>query len=177
MSDISNTQFNVAQLLKGAVGGTRRYDVEATVPSLDGRVTLTEPAVGDVRFTRTRDGVLAQGRFATEVELTCDRCLRTFTSPIECEVEEEFVPTLDVTTGKWLPLEDADPALLINEHHILDMEEVLRQAILLALPMHPVCRPDCQGLCPRCGQDRSEVACECSEDEADPRWEDLRELR
>lgn len=174
MSD--STQFNVAQLLKGAVGGTRRYEFEAAVPSLEGEANLTRPVNAEIRLTRTRQGILVQGNFRSEAELTCDRCLKTFLTPVEFDIEEEFVPTVDVNTGRWLQLEETDPALLIDEHHLLDLEEILRQAIYLALPMHPVCRPDCQGLCPSCGQDRNEGTCECREDEIDPRWEGLRAL-
>lgn len=175
MSD--ELQFNVAQLLKSPVGKTRHYDVEAAVPSVAGQATLTGPAKGDVLFTRTRQGVLVQGRFQTEADLVCDRCLNAFRQPIEFEIEEEYVPTIDVNTGKWLQLEETDPALLINEHHILDLEEVMRQAIVLALPMHPVCRPDCAGLCPGCGKDLNEGTCECEPPEPDPRWEALREFK
>lgn len=177
MSDSSNTQFNVAQLLKSAVGGTRNYEVEATAPSLDGEVRLTRPIIGEVRFTRTQQGVLVQGHFETEAEMACDRCLEPFDSEIEFDVEEEFIPTIDVNTGKWLKLDETDPALLIDEHHLLDLEEVFRQAILLAVPMHPLCRPGCAGLCPYCGKNLNEGPCDCAQDEVDPRWEKLRELK
>jgi uncharacterized protein len=177
MSDDSNTQFNVAQLLKSAVGGTRHYDVEATVPSLDKEVALTRRITGEVRFTRTQQGILVQGHFESAAELTCVRCLDQFASTIEFDLEEEFIPTVDVNTGRWLELEETDPALLINEHHLLDLEEVFRQAILLSVPMHPVCRSGCAGLCPRCGKNLNEGPCNCAQDEVDPRWEKLRELK
>jgi uncharacterized protein len=177
MSDSSNTQFNVAQLLKSAVGETRHYEVEATVSSLEDEVRLTRPVIGEVRFIRTQQGILTQGRFKTVAELTCVRCLDPFVEAIEFEVEEEFVPTVDVSTGKWLKLEDTDPALLINEHHLLDLEEVFRQAILLAVPMHALCRSGCAGLCPHCGKNLNEGPCDCVQDEVDPRWEKLRELK
>ncbi len=177
MSDNSNTQFNVAQLLKSTVGATRQYEVEATVPSLSEEARLTKPVTGEVRLTRTQQGILAQGHFQTEAELTCDRCLEPFESVIEFDVEEEFVPTTDVNTGKWLKLEETDPALLINEHHLLDLEEVFRQAIVLAVPMHPICRSGCAGLCPQCGKNLNEGPCDCVQDEVDPRWQKLRELK
>ena len=177
MSDASNTQFNVAQLLQSTVGGTRRYEVEATVPSLNEEIALTRPITGGVQFTRTQQGILTQGHFQSAAELTCDRCLDRFASDIEFDVEEEFVPTVDVNTGRWLELEETDPALLINEHHLLDLKEVLRQAILLAVPMHPVCRSGCAGLCPRCGKNLNEGPCDCAQNEVDPRWEKLRELK
>jgi len=177
MSDTSGTQFNVAQLLKSPVGTVREYGVEATVPSLAQDVQLVSAVVGKVRFTRLKSGILAQGHFQVDIELTCDRCLGLFSLPLEFDLEEQFAPVIDVSTGKWLEVEETDPALLIDAHHILDLEEVFRQAIYVSLPMHPVCRSDCRGLCPYCGRDLNEGPCDCTEDEMDPRWMALRNLK
>ena len=177
MSDDSNTQINVAQLLKSPIGTIREWDVEATVPTLDDDARLIEPVVGRVCVIRITGGVLAQGHFCTEVELTCDRCLGLFSVSVEFDLEEQFVSVVDVNTGRWLKMDEVDPVLLLDDHHILDLAEVFRQAIYLGLPMHPICGPECQGLCPRCGQSADEGSCGCVEDEIDPRWESLESLR
>ena len=176
MSD-NNTQINVAQLLKSPVGTSREYDIEATVPSPDDGMQIIKPVVGRICLTRINGGVLAQGHFSTEVELTCDRCLGLFSLPVEFALEEQFVPVVDVNTGRWLKMEEVDPVLLIDDHHILDLAEVFRQAIYLELPMHPICGPDCRGLCPRCGQNLDAGPCDCVDDEIDPRWESLQSLK
>ena len=173
----NNMQVNVAQLLKSPVGTVREYDIEATVPSLDDGMQIIRPVVGRICLTRINGGVLAQGHVSTEVELTCDRCLGLFSLSVEFDLEEQFVPVVDVDTGKWLKLEEVDPVLLIDDHHILDLAEVFRQAIYLELPMHPICGPDCQGLCPRCGQSFDIGPCDCVNDEIDPRWESLQNLK
>jgi uncharacterized protein len=172
----NSTQINVAQLLKEPIGATRDYTVEAEIPSLDGEIRLTKPVIGHVRLTRVNDGILVQGSFRSDVELTCDRCLGRFPRAVEVDVEEQYVPTVDVKTGKWLLTGEVDPALLIDDHHILDLEEVLRQAIYLELPLHGICRETCKGLCPGCGQDLNEGSCDCTDDEIDPRWEALKHL-
>ena len=180
MSDNSNTQINVAQLLKSSTGAAREYELEASVPSLDRDVHVTQPVVGQVKLTRINDGILAQGHFVTEVELTCDRCLGLFHLLVEFDLEERFIPVIDINTGKWRLLgedEDIDSALLIDDHHILDLEEVLRQAIYLELPLHAVCQPGCRGMCSKCGKSLNEGLCECVDDEVDPRWEALRSLK
>ena len=180
MSDSSNTQLNVAQLLKSPTGAVREYELEVSVPSLDQDTHLTRPVVGQVKLTRINDGILAQGHFVTEVELLCDRCLGLFHLPVEFDVEERFIPVIDINTGKWRLLdedEDVDSAVLIDDHHILDLEEVFRQAIYLGLPLHAVCRPDCRGMCPKCGKSLNEGQCECVDGEEDPRWEALRSLK
>ena len=73
--------------------------------------------------------------------------------PLEVSVEEVFSPTIDIFTGKGITPEEEDRALWIDEHHILDLIEVVRQDVLLAAPISVMCRTDCRGLCPDCGQD------------------------
>lgn len=177
MSNNNHTQINVAQLLKSPVGTIRECDIDATVPSLEDGMGLIRPVVGRIRLTRISGGVLAQGHFGTKVELTCDRCLGLFSLLVELDLEEQFVPVVDVNTGRWLKMEEVDPALLIDDHHILDLEETFRQAIYLELPMHPICRSDCKGLCPRCGKSFDEGPCDCVDNEVDPRWESLQSLK
>jgi len=177
MPDNSNTQINVAQLLKSPVGTVRECDVEATVISMDDDVRLIRPVEGRICLTRINGCVLAQGHFSTEVELTCDRCLGLFSVSVEFDLEEQFVSVVDVNTGRWVKMEEVDPVLLLDDHHILDLAEVFRQATYLELPMHPICGPDCQGLCPRCGQHFDQNPCCCVDDEIDPRWESLQTLK
>ncbi len=75
-----------------------------------------------------------------------------------------------------VPDEDEDEALLIDEHHVLDLSEVIRQGLLLVDPRQTLCRPDCAGLCPRCGGNRNLGECNCDEGLRDPRWAALQTL-
>lgn len=171
---LSALQFNVAQLLKQATGASRSYEVDIPFPELDEHLVLLAPLQGHVHFLRIGMGVLASGTFSTTVELTCVRCLSEFQLPITFELEEEFTPTIDIVTGLKVPLSpDQDAATLIDEHHILDLSEVVRQDIWLSLPTSPICRPDCKGLCPHCGQNRNLAECNCRADEIDIRWRAL----
>ena len=168
---LSALQFNVAQLLKQATGASRSYEIDIPFPELDEHLVLLAPLRGHVHFLRTNTGVLAGGTFSTTVELTCVRCLSEFQLPTEFELEEEFTPTIDIVTGIRVPLPpDQDAATLIDEHHILDLTEVVRQDIWLSLPTSPVCRPDCKGLCPYCGRNRNLEECTCHAEEIDARW-------
>jgi uncharacterized protein len=169
-------QFNVAQLLKQPTGARRVYDIAAAdVPPLDEAVKVVAPFHGQVRLTRIGTGILVTGELQTTVELECTHCLATFLGEMRFEVEEEFRPTLDIASGTWLPPDpDQDVATLIDEHHILDLAEVVRQNLLLSLPSSPICRPDCRGLCPYCGQNRNEGSCDCRTEEVDPRWAGLK---
>jgi uncharacterized protein len=95
---------------------------------------------------------------------------------LEAQVEEEFRASGQFASPNRESAEAEDPVLVINEQHQLDLAEVVRQQLLLALPMHPVCRSACSGLCPHCGQDLNEGPCDCTE-ETDPRWSVLKEMQ
>jgi uncharacterized protein len=104
--------------------------------------------------------------------------LESFSTTVDFTLEEEFHPTIDISTGAKLPSEDGkDEATLIDDQHIIDLLEVMRQDILLALPPRPLCKPDCAGLCSQCGQNLNEGPCTCEQPLDDPRWEALRALR
>jgi uncharacterized protein len=175
-------QFNVAQLLKAPSGSSRKYDILADVNVSDEDIETVRPLSGSVELMRTSDGILVTGRLQTEVEMTCCRCLKPFSLAVAFDLEEEFYPSVDVLTGAQIKREDADAleedeATIIDEHHILDLSEVVRQNIILAAPMHPVCRPDCAGLCPQCGHNLNEGPCGCHEEFIDPRWAVLKKLQ
>jgi uncharacterized protein len=74
-----------------------------------------------------------------------------------------------------IPEEDRDEAVLIDVHQILDLTEVIRQGLWLAMPEKTLCRPDCAGLCPNCGGNRNLGECHC-EALSDPRWASLQAL-
>jgi len=168
-------RFNVAQLLKRGIGSSRRYQIREGVESIDPGLVIQEPLVGRIEMVRTADGILVRGELTTAVELECDRCLEPFIQRVEFEIEEEFQPAIDMSSGAQLPCGEEETR--IDEHHILDLTEVIRQSIVLALPMHPVCRPECLGLCDHCGQNLNEGPCDCKESMVDPRLEILKKLK
>lgn len=169
-------QWNVAQLLKEPIGATRNYTAVATVLQNEPDISQIGPLTGPILLLRTGEGVLLEGTLSGQVAVACSRCLKPVMQAVTVTLEEEFKPTLDVVRGTFLPTDEEDAALLIDDHHILDISEVLRQAVLLAVPMQVLCRPDCAGFCQTCGQDLNEGDCDCSDDEGDPRWDQLSAL-
>ncbi len=166
-------KFNVAQLLKDPIGSTRDYRLTEPleVPGEDPR-----PVSGKVRLLRTNRGVLVRGEATTVVTCSCSRCLTSYSQGVHVRLEEEFFPLIEVNTGVPAPLpSDASEPFTIDEHHILDLTEVLRQDSLLALPMKPLCRPDCPGLCPTCGHNLNQGPCQCDNAVLDPRWQVLQD--
>ncbi|MBI2854199.1 MAG: DUF177 domain-containing protein [Chloroflexi bacterium] len=160
-------EFNVAQLLREPVGSTRHHKLCGE----DGTDVR-----GDIEMVRTDRGILVRGRLSTCVETTCSRCLCSFSCPVTFDLEEEVFPTIEVFSGAPLPSPEDRDAFTIDEHHILDLGEAIRQYALLSLPMKPLCRQDCLGLCEQCGHNLNEGKCSCPARLQDPRWEKLQQL-
>ena len=167
-------QINVSQLLKETFGTARNYKVNETVDVTgDGNDGLVQ---GEVRLFRTPRGILVNGSLRTRVRLTCSRCLSPFSYPATLNIEEEYISTVDVVSGTPLPPPDEPSSFIIDEHHVIDLTEAIRQYTLLAVPMKPLCREDCAGLCPKCGHNLNQGACSCPKQDIDSRWSELSKL-
>ena len=168
-------QINVSQLLKEPIGSSRNYEVSETI-DITGDGGVGRKVDGEVIMLRTHRGILVKGALQTEVELTCSRCLSLFRCPIRINFEEEYIPTIDVVSGVPLPSPEESSSFIIDEHHVIDLSEAIRQYALLTIPMKPLCREDCAGLYQESGQNLSQGASDCSPQTIDPRWSELREL-
>jgi uncharacterized protein len=166
-------QINVSQLLKEAIGSSRTYEISEAITAGEGE---SRPVKGTVNLVRTDRGILVTGELHTEVELTCSRCLGRYVTPLTVQFEEEYIPTIDVNSGLPLPAPEEPTLFTIDEHHIIDLDEAVRQYALLAMPMKPLCREDCAGICAECGQNLNEGPCGCPERNMDPRWAALSKL-
>jgi uncharacterized protein len=170
-------QFNVAQLLKEHTGQTRQFILHEDISQLDPEIAPLSTLDGAIRLIRTTDGIFVTGKLHCSLELSCSRCLELFSLPLQFVLEEEFRPTIDIVTGANLPvLAEDESATRIDEHHMLNLSEVVRQNMLLAIPPNPVCRTKCAGLCPTCGKNWNEGRCDCESDGIDPRFLVLKQL-
>jgi len=165
-------QINVSQQLKSPIGSKRTCEVSEPVDIAGGDSKVE----GEVTLVRTDRGILAEAKLHTEVELTCSRCLTLFNCSLMLNIAEEYLPTTDVVSGASLTLPDESGGFIIDEHHILDLTEAIRQYALLAIPMKPLCRQDCAGLCPTYGHNLNQGPCHCPSQQADPRWAKLKKL-
>jgi uncharacterized protein len=167
--------FNVGGLLGEPAGSTRDLDIDAPPLDLGPDLRQARGIRGHLRLTRTNRGLLIQGRFATAIEQVCSRCLRDLEWPIQIDLDEEALPTLDIASGAPLDGSIEPDVLRLNDHHELALEGEIRDAILLAEPIAPLCREDCPGLCVVCGEELA-VGSHEHPDEIDPRLEALRDL-
>ena len=140
----------------------------------EGNISLVK---GEVKLIRTDRGLLLSGILHTDVEVPCSRCLTPFRLPLTLDIEEEVFPTVDVTSGAAVSVPNEPGCFTIDEHHVLDLTEAVRQYALTAIPISTVCRPECAGLCSVCGQNLNEKQCGHKTKEIDPRWAKLMELK
>lgn len=153
--------FNVAQLMKSAVGTSFVTDFQEDEATLDNDLKVIGPINGHARMRRTNQGLLVDGWVDLTLELTCTRCLNNFEQLLHVNFSEQFYPTVDVLTGVPLPAFDEEEIFPIDDHHLLDLTEAVRQTTLTALPLVTICREDCKGLCSQCGHDLNLGPCDC----------------
>jgi uncharacterized protein len=168
--------WNVSGLLAEDPGAVRDYAVEGVTIDLGDDLHLASPIDGRVHLARTNRGLLVGADFSTSLAMECVRCLREIEVPITVEIEEEALPTIDFHTGQPVEIAAAadDQPIRLSDHHELDLEQAVREAIQLAEPIAPLDREDCPGLCIVCGLPLDEGAHVHPEDDIDPRLEALR---
>lgn len=160
-------RFNLARLLEEPLGSRIRFDIDEAQQRL-GEDLFVEFVRGTIEFTRTTRGIFGEGQLHSQVQLECARCLETFSQPIDFHLESQFgLPPIKPQGGGIFP---------IGVKGILDLTDALREQILLDLPMRPLCRPDCRGLCIECGSNLNEEPCDCVQETIDPRLVGLKEL-
>jgi uncharacterized protein len=128
-----------------------------------------EPVELDVRLEAVTEGVYLSGRVHAPLVGECARCLDDLTDEVDVELSELFAYPDSVTDETT----DADELpRVVGE--LIDVEQTVRDAVVLALPLAPLCRPDCLGLCPDCGEKRADLAPDHRHETLDPRWAALR---
>ena len=166
-------QFNVSLLSQEEIGSVREYTVETRL--LVGDEPTHGDLTGDISMLRIYEGILVTAKLAGEQPDTCSRCLAQVTIPLALNIQEEFFLSVDPQTSASLAPPDDPDAFRIGENQVLDLEEAVRQAWTSALPIQPLCRVKCAGLCSQCGQDLNQSACSC-DPAPDERWSALKEL-
>lgn len=172
------TSFNVAGLLHEPPGAVRDARLRDHYVTLGPDVELAGPLDADLRLQRTNRGVLVRGTLRAPLRRTCARCTDAYVEEVSVPIEEEFLPTLDLETGAHVApaTEDADAVQRIDEHHEIDLDRIFHDELSLTEPMHPLCRPDCPGLCPECGLRLEGPAHDHGPAEIDPRLAGLAAL-
>lgn len=168
-------QFNVARLLQEPVGTNQEHAINATIEPLE--ETRTSHVRGHVRLTHVNQGIWVSGALEATASCTCSRCLQEMATPVQFRLDEVYVPSIDITTGVSVPLpEEAVAEFTIDDHHEVDITEAVRQSVIVGLPMKPLCKESCAGLCPQCGANLNKEECGHQDSKVDPRWLPLLKL-
>jgi uncharacterized protein len=168
--------LDIRQLHGGVERVERRFGPSAfALADEEFRVTAPVGLVGEVR----RDGRNARltGRLETTLECDCSRCLEPFAVPVAATLDLLFLPATENAGEGEVAVEEDDLGVSFYQDEKIDLAEVIREQFYLALPMKPLCRPDCKGLCPTCGINRNRETCSCKVEWIDPRLEPLKALK
>ncbi|HET7031047.1 MAG TPA: DUF177 domain-containing protein [Candidatus Limnocylindrales bacterium] len=172
--------WNVAGLLGEGIGAQRDYAFENVDVDPGEGLQLASPVSGKLRLARTNRGLLLDGEIHTSLATECARCLRALTIPLDLEIHDEALPSIDLHTGAPVALSPEDEelgVLRLTDHHELDLEPAIREAIQLNEPIAPLDREDCPGLCVVCGLPLDEGTHDHPDEEIDPRLEALKAFR
>jgi len=150
---------------------------EAALP-----VTIQDHAKPDtaqvfVKIFRFGRRVLVEGSVKISVKVACSRCLKDMSLPLDLTFREEYLPAEESGKGNEQELTNTELDLGFYTNDELDITELVKEQILLAVPMKPLCRDDCRGLCTRCGKDLNRGPCGCRKKEIDPRLAPLAKFK
>jgi uncharacterized protein len=138
---------------------------------------IVAPVQVEMDIHKDKDRFRLEGAARTELELTCSRCLEPFRMPIDAAFDVRYLPASDGEGDSEREVGEEDLDTSVYRDDQIDLNEVLREQFYLALPMKPLCREDCAGLCPQCGTNRNTGTCSCAPDDVDPRLAPLRGLK
>ena len=137
-------------------------------PILSSGIAELSPALMEIRV---------RGHLATTMESACDRCLEPVRLPVDPDFSLVYRPAAQSPEHGEVSIEESEIEVGFYEGEGLDLADVLREQILLSLPMHRLCREDCKGICPVCGRNRNVAECSCRVETADDRWAGLKQIQ
>jgi uncharacterized protein len=126
---------------------------------------------------KDKDKFRLVGTVRSELELVCSRCLEPFRLPVNAGFDIRYLPATEASTDAEREVEEEDLETSYYRDDQIDLNELLREQFYLALPMKPLCRDDCKGLCSQCGTNLNTASCDCAPAWEDPRLAGLRELK
>lgn len=167
MNTINQFRLNVGFIVHETVGYTREFPLDIPFIHLPPDLDI-ENFAGVVRISRAQQGLVVQVQVEADTTAQCGRCLVDFSQHLRADFTDlyAFTPKLAAESGLVLP-----------ETGQLDLAPSIREELLLSFPINPVCRPDCKGLCPVCGENLNEVQCGHTLERIDPRLAILKSLK
>jgi|TARA_B100002003_G_C14146041_1_gene551039 uncharacterized metal-binding protein YceD (DUF177 family) len=171
--------FNLSGLLSGTLGESRQHEIENEQLTVADR--LLTHINGPIYLIRTDRTVILDADITAVTQETCSRCLEAAPVNIRVKMDEEFYPlNMDLMDHLDSNSQDNDhyhdPALIIDKRNVLDLTEGLGQALVAAIPIAPLCKDECLGICAICAANRNLIDCSCPQSRSDLRWKSLDNL-
>ena len=144
-------------------------DIEQGTPlHASGTAEMLAHSEGEVRI---------QGSYTVEMSAECDRCLGRAKFPLDASFDLFYRPMENIAVEEEVEIDEGEAEIGFYEDGGMELEDILREQVMLALPMQKVCSDVCKGICPVCGKNRNETVCDCRIETADDRWGALRKLQ
>ena len=162
--------------LEGGKGDFAHIFQPEELNPVDERVRLAGPAEvkGEIRLSGNE--VFVNGHFDARAQVECDRCLQPVELPVSGDFELEYISGSEYESSDVAELTEAELSVSVFDGEAIDVDEIVKEQILLAVPTRMLCREDCKGICPECGIDKNTGDCDCVTDDIDPRWAALKNL-
>jgi uncharacterized protein len=142
----------------------------------DERVTLCGATEVRGKLKRSGREAVVDGHVDSCVQVDCDRCLKTIQLPVSSDFSLEYITGGDYEASQAAELSEDVMAVSVFDGETIDLDEIVKEQIFLAVPTRALCKSDCLGICPQCGNDRNTGECGCEQKEVDPRWSALKDL-
>ncbi len=165
--ELKKVRFDVA-FLPGEVDFSEDGLEQATPLEAQGSAELLPNTLGEIRI---------RGHLKVRMRCECDRCLEPAEFPVDSSFDLFYRPEEDKDYDAEVAIDEGESEIAFYEGGGIELKDILREYILLAMPMQRVCRQDCRGICPICGQNRNVVSCGCEMKTIDDRWSALKKLQ
>jgi DUF177 domain-containing protein len=144
---------------------------------VDERVSLTQPATVSGKVRLAGNEVFVNGHVEARAQVECDRCLQPVETPVNADFALEYISGSEYESSEAAELTETEMSVSVFDGKAIDVDEIVKEQILLAVPTRMLCREDCKGICPECGTDRNTGDCNCATNDIDPRWAALKNLK
>jgi len=162
--------------LEGSKGDFAHVYQPDELNPVDERVSLIAPAAVNGKVRLSGNEVFVNGHVDARVQVECDRCLKPVELPINVDFTLEYISGSEYESSQTAALTEDEMSVSVFDGEAIEVDEIVKEQVLLAVPTRMLCREDCKGICPECGKDLNAGECKCVKDDIDPRWAALKNL-
>jgi uncharacterized protein len=144
---------------------------------VDPELIVIRPVEIECQFYRVDNEVIVRGGLRTAVRLTCSRCAEEFEQPLSVALDAIYLPMNEMLSARARELEEGEADVYPYGDQVIDIAEMVRDKLLLSIPLQPYCVVGCKGLCPSCGVNRNAISCQCAEEKLGSPFDSLKHLR